>query len=58
LIYKIINNNIIFYIAPQPKSLLNVEEIPKKQVYSTWIHELFEGILTNEIKCLNCENVI
>jgi len=41
----------------QPKSLLNIEEIPKKRTYSTWIHELFEGILTNEIKCLNCENV-
>jgi len=41
----------------QPKSLLNVEDIPKKRTYSTWIHELFEGILTNEIKCLNCENV-
>ncbi|ORY72796.1 cysteine proteinase [Neocallimastix californiae] len=41
----------------QPKSLLNVEEIPKKKTYSTWINELFEGILTNEIKCLNCENV-
>ncbi|OUM56960.1 hypothetical protein PIROE2DRAFT_37077, partial [Piromyces sp. E2] len=43
--------------TPQQKSLLNVEEIQKKNVYSTWIHELFEGILTNEIKCLNCENV-
>lgn len=40
----------------QPKSLLNVENIQKK-TYSTWIHELFEGILTNEIKCLNCENI-
>jgi ubiquitin C-terminal hydrolase len=48
------------YLSPQPtqpKSLLNIEEIPKKRTYSTWIHELFEGILTNEIKCLNCENV-
>jgi len=41
----------------QPKSLLNVEDIPKKNNYSTWIHELFEGILTNEIRCLNCENI-
>ncbi|KAK9472852.1 uncharacterized protein V1510DRAFT_120349 [Dipodascopsis tothii] len=22
-----------------------------------WVHELFEGVLTNEIKCLTCENV-
>ncbi len=24
----------------------------------TWIHELFQGILVNETKCLNCESVI
>jgi hypothetical protein len=24
----------------------------------TWIHELFQGILVNETKCLNCETVI
>lgn len=23
----------------------------------TWIHELFQGILVNETKCLNCETV-
>jgi ubiquitin C-terminal hydrolase len=23
----------------------------------TWIHELFQGILVNETKCLNCESV-
>ncbi|KAI8900526.1 hypothetical protein BC833DRAFT_581643 [Globomyces pollinis-pini] len=25
--------------------------------YKTWIHELFEGQLTNETKCLNCESI-
>jgi hypothetical protein len=24
---------------------------------TTWIHELFQGILVNETKCLNCESV-
>ena len=24
---------------------------------SRWVHELFEGILTSETKCLTCENV-
>lgn len=41
---------------PTQKSLLNIED-SKKNKFSTWIHELFEGILTNEIKCLTCENV-
>jgi len=58
LIYIYIYDFILVSPQPtQPKSLLNIEEIPKKRTYSTWIHELFEGILTNEIKCLNCENV-
>lgn len=28
-----------------------------KPVLKTWIHDLFEGQLTNETKCLNCESV-
>lgn len=31
---------------------LDVAKKPK-----TWIHSIFEGILTNETRCLNCENV-
>lgn len=23
----------------------------------TWVHEIFQGILTSETKCLNCETV-
>ncbi|GJQ10804.1 hypothetical protein GpartN1_g4989.t1 [Galdieria partita] len=23
----------------------------------TWVHDLFEGLLTNEVRCLSCENV-
>ncbi|KAJ3370551.1 hypothetical protein HDU91_006140 [Kappamyces sp. JEL0680] len=30
---------------------------PKIPVFKSWIHELFEGELTNETKCLNCESV-
>ncbi|VEL30654.1 unnamed protein product [Protopolystoma xenopodis] len=31
----------------------------KKEVDNsqTWIHEIFQGTLTNETRCLNCENV-
>ena len=28
-----------------------------KEEELTWIHELFQGILVNETKCLNCETV-
>ncbi|KAJ3125224.1 hypothetical protein HK100_010924 [Physocladia obscura] len=31
------------------------EEPKKKYAASTWVHELFEGQLTNETKCLTCE---
>jgi hypothetical protein len=24
----------------------------------TWVHEIFQGILTSETRCLNCETVI
>ena len=24
---------------------------------STWVHEIFQGILTSETRCLNCETV-
>ena len=30
----------------------------KEEEKLTWIHELFQGILVNETKCLNCETVI
>ena len=26
-------------------------------VGNTWVHPLFEGLLTNETKCITCENV-
>ncbi|KAJ2549037.1 hypothetical protein EV175_004597 [Coemansia sp. RSA 1933] len=30
---------------------------PSKQRGGTWVHTLFEGLLTNETRCLSCENV-
>ncbi|KAK8950801.1 Ubiquitin carboxyl-terminal hydrolase 3 [Platanthera zijinensis] len=30
---------------------------PKKEPLLTWIHKSFQGILTNETKCLRCETV-
>lgn len=31
--------------------------MPKTKAHTGWVHELFEGILTSETKCLTCENV-
>lgn len=39
--------------AATPK--LNKENSTEQEL--TWIHELFQGILVNETKCLNCETV-
>ena len=30
---------------------------PGQSTGCTWIHELFQGTLTNETKCLSCETV-
>lgn len=27
------------------------------QPQSTWIHDIFQGVLTNETQCLSCETV-
>ncbi|ORX66882.1 cysteine proteinase [Linderina pennispora] len=36
----------------------NVDKIYRdKKLDGTWVHTLFEGLLTNETKCLSCENV-
>jgi hypothetical protein len=35
----------------------NQRENKTEEEESTWIHELFQGILVNETKCLNCETV-
>lgn len=28
-----------------------------KETQQTWVHEIFQGTLTNETRCLNCEAV-
>lgn len=28
-----------------------------KEMQQTWVHEIFQGTLTNETRCLNCEAV-
>lgn len=35
------------------------EEEEKKEEYQckTWIHSIFEGVLTNDTRCLSCETV-
>nr|CAD7457617.1 unnamed protein product [Timema tahoe] len=32
-------------------------DIPVPQPEPTWVHEIFQGILTSETRCLNCETV-
>lgn len=34
------------------------EERIQEEVKKTWLHQVFEGILSNETKCLTCETVI
>lgn len=33
------------------------EEEGTKETQQTWVHEIFQGTLTNETRCLNCEAV-
>ncbi|KAI8923501.1 hypothetical protein BC831DRAFT_470701 [Entophlyctis helioformis] len=42
-----------------PKDILDARNADSRtsDIPSTWIHALFEGLLTNETKCLNCECV-
>lgn len=40
---------------PTPHTKKQVLNLP--QPSSTWVHKLFQGILTNETKCLTCETV-
>lgn len=47
----------IYSISSADDSSPNTNKI-KDEEELTWIHELFQGILVNETKCLNCETVI
>ncbi|XP_072108818.1 ubiquitin carboxyl-terminal hydrolase 46 isoform X2 [Mobula birostris] len=35
----------------------NANEIEENKLEPTWVHEIFQGTLTNETRCLNCETV-
>lgn len=35
----------------------NRGEEHRKETQQTWVHEIFQGTLTNETRCLNCEAV-
>eukprot|EP00128_Syssomonas_multiformis_P002422 Colp12_sorted_trinity150504_noHs@9728 len=50
------------YLLNQCGELLEKEErakrgLPNSEPVKTWVHEIFEGTLTNETKCLSCETV-
>jgi hypothetical protein len=39
------------------KPKIGNSETPTPQPEPTWVHEIFQGILTSETRCLNCETV-
>jgi hypothetical protein len=39
------------------KPKIGNSEAPTPQPEPTWVHEIFQGILTSETRCLNCETV-
>lgn len=41
--YSVLSIGLIIYLAHNPKT--------------TWVHQLFEGVFSNETKCLSCETV-
>lgn len=49
-----------FGIAAEKKSSNKVTtgtDNPNTKPDPTWVHEIFQGTLTNETRCLNCETV-
>jgi ubiquitin carboxyl-terminal hydrolase 12/46 len=55
-------NEIAETVWKQKKEVYEAFSIKKedsdfKDGFKTWVHELFQGQLTNETKCLNCESV-
>lgn len=37
--------------------LVEEPEVLDEHASKTWVHRLFEGVLTNETRCLTCETV-
>ncbi|MBW0521452.1 hypothetical protein O181_061167 [Austropuccinia psidii MF-1] len=44
-------------LEPCPSSFQKNSSKSSTEPPSTWVHKLFEGILTNETKCLTCETI-
>ncbi|VDP27177.1 unnamed protein product [Schistosoma mattheei] len=42
---------------PSDCEMTDVSESNRKHSGRNWIHEIFQGSLTNETRCLNCDNV-
>lgn len=38
-------------------SAVTAESETENKTESTWVHDIFQGTLTNETRCLNCETV-
>lgn len=36
---------------------VTTETEPENKTEPTWVHDIFQGTLTNETRCLNCETV-
>ena len=53
------DNMILLHISekPQNKSAKQTNQNGPNKPDNTWVHEIFQGTLTNETRCLNCETV-
>lgn len=51
------NNNACYFLLPaeRPQNKTKVGDDVSQE--PTWVHEIFQGILTSETRCLNCETV-
>ncbi|RWS12220.1 ubiquitin carboxyl-terminal hydrolase 46-like isoform X1 [Dinothrombium tinctorium] len=45
------------YLLNTIADLLSAEKGASGQSNSSWVHEIFQGTLTNETRCLNCESL-
>ncbi|CAH0778454.1 unnamed protein product [Bemisia tabaci] len=48
-------NEVILSERPQNNSKSKMNDSSSSQQEPTWVHEIFQGVLTSETKCLNCE---
>lgn len=44
--------------AVSPTESISVPQQNPLKSDATWVHEIFQGVLTNETRCLNCETVL